>query len=290
MEKLKIAVLLTCHNRKALTIASLQSLFMAHIPSVCLLEVYLTDDGCTDGTSDAVRELFPNIHLVKGNGNLYWAGGMRLAWKTAMGLKPYDAYLLINDDVILDRDFLVNLLIADAHSVVETRRHGLCAGATLDETTGRVTYGGSLLRQNHLLVTMQKLEPSGDVQRCDLLNANVLWVHSEAVRLIGIFDDRYTHGMADYDYSRKAVRYKIPLWLAPDICGVCKHDHGKNWMSSSISLKERIAWMKSPKGLAYHEYLYYVRRNFPLYLPYSFVMLWLKILFPVIWDKLKVEE
>jgi len=53
----EVAVLLTCYNRKAQTIACLGSLFEATIPEDLHLDIYLTDDGSTDGTGDAVKEL-----------------------------------------------------------------------------------------------------------------------------------------------------------------------------------------------------------------------------------------
>ncbi|WP_298653437.1 glycosyltransferase family 2 protein [uncultured Proteiniphilum sp.] len=287
MQKRNIAVLLTCHNRKNKTIACLASLYRAIIPPQYTVDTFLTDDGSTDGTDEAVKELFPQVKIIHGNGSLFWAGGMRLAWKTAIKEKPYDVYLLINDDVILHQNFILNLLKADAHSLVETGRQGIYSGGTVDGITGQVTYGGALIKQNHFILTTQKLVPTSYPQRCDFANANVLWISRCVVDKIGIFEERYTHGIADYDYSRQAVRNNIPVWLAPDVCGVCNHDHGKNWKSNDMPIKERIAWMKSPKGLAYSEYMYYIRKHFPFYLPYSLIMLWMKIFFPFIWNRFK---
>ncbi len=104
---------------------------------------------------------------------------------------------------------------------------------------------------------------------------------------IGIFDERYTHGIADFDYSMSAVKKGIPVLLAPNIGGICIHDHGKPWKPNNVPLKERISYLKSPKGLAYKEYLYYIKKHFPLFLPYSFIMLWLKTLLPFIWTNFK---
>lgn len=286
MNEMNIAVLLTCYNRKAKTIACLESLYQSNIPSGYHLDIYLTDDGSTDGTSEAVEKLFPDVNVIHGNGNLFWAGGMRLTWRTAMEVKPYEAYMLINDDVILDQHFILNLLEADAYSLQKTGKSGIYSGATVDEN-GKLTYGGAIITQNHFIMNARKVAPKSYPQRCDLTNANVLWISRSVVDQIGIFDERYTHGIADYDYSRRAVENKIPVWLAPNVCGVCAHDHGRNWKSSNMPLKQRIAWMKNPKGLAYSEYMYYIRNHFPLYLPYSFTMLWMKIFFPVIWDRFK---
>lgn len=287
MKKRNIAVLLTCYNRKYKTIACLKSLYQSTIPAEYLLDVFLMDDGSTDGTYETVKELFHHVRLIRGNGNLFWAGGMRLAWETAMNEKSYDVYLLINDDVVLHPGFLMNLIKAEEYSLAVTGKVGIFSGATVEGETGRVTYGGSRIKNNLIVVRLQMLTPGVQPQRCDITNANVLWISKNVVEKIGIFDHRYTHGIADYDYSLKARKNQFPVMLAPGVCGVCNDDHGKNWRSNQYSLKERIAYLKSPKGLAYDEYLYYIGKHFPMFLPYTFLMLWMKTLFPSIWDRLK---
>ncbi|SRR5690554_387038 len=287
MKRECIAVLLTCHNRKNKTINCLTSFYQATIPPRYTVDIYLTDDGSTDSTAETVKELFPEIHVIRGDGSLFWAGGMRLAWKTAMERKSYDVYLLINDDVVLNPDFFLKLIETDTFAYAKTGKRGIYTGATVDGTSKKVTYGASIVRNYLFVVRSRKLVPDGQPQECDITNANVLWVCKEVVDKIGILDYRFTHGMADHDYSLQARRKKIPVFLAPGICGVCVQDHGENWKSSEYSLRERITYLKSPKGLAYNEYLYYIRKHFPLYVPYSFFMLWLKTLFPMIWDRVK---
>ncbi|WP_352421227.1 glycosyltransferase family 2 protein [Proteiniphilum sp.] len=287
MKTRNIAVLLTCHNRKAKTIACLSSLFQASIPSEYLLDIYLTNDGSTDGTGDSIKVLFPQVRVIEGDGSLFWAGGMRLAWKTAIQKKSYDAYLLINDDVVLYPDFFQYLLATETYSLEEIGKTGIYSSATINEEDDKITYGGSRIKDNKLLVRIQMIEPKEQPQRCDITNANILWVSKEVVNEIGIFDNRFTHGTADYDYSLQANKKGFPVFLAPKVGGVCADDHGKNWRDTRYSLKERIAYLKSPKGLAYDEYLYYIRKHFPMFLPYSFVMLWTKTFFPFIWNRFK---
>ena len=74
---MKIAILMTCHNRRETTLRCLRGL-----PSD--VEVYLVDDGSTDGTDEAVKATFPKVNVIRGTGNLYWAKGMELAWKTCL--------------------------------------------------------------------------------------------------------------------------------------------------------------------------------------------------------------
>lgn len=287
MKKKNIAVLLTCHNRKNKTLSCLASLYEATIPPDYKVDVFLMDDGSYDGTAEVVKSFYPNINILKGDGSLFWAGGMRHAWTAAIESSAYDYFLLINDDVILKHDFLLNLLIADEYSYEISHMGGVYSGVTVDSSGGRITYGGSRVKNYLFVLRFTKLFPSNSPQVCDITNANVLLVSSDVVDKIGIFDNRFTHGIADYDYSLKAKDQKIPVLLAPGICGVCEHDHGKSWKSQKLPLRERIAYLKSPKGLAYSEYMYFVRKNFPLYLPYAFIMLWAKTLFPIMWDRLK---
>lgn len=287
MKKENLAILLTCHNRKSKTIACLQSLYNSNIPSNLDVDVYLTDDGSTDGTSESISEMFPQIKLIQADGTLYWAGGMRLAWETAMEKKTYDAYLLLNDDVVLNSNFIETLLETDDFAYAKTGKKGIYSGTTIDGSSNEVTYGGYRVKNYLFVVRLKKITPDGQPQECHLTNANVLWVSKEVVNKIGIFDYNFTHGIADYDYTLEATRKKIPVLIAPKVCGVCSDDHGKNWRSNSYSLNERIAYLKSPKGLAYSEYLYYIRKHFPMFLPYSFVMLWMKTFFPFIWEKVK---
>lgn len=290
MKQQHVAILLTCHNRKHKTLLCLSSLSEAAIPEGYAYDIYLTDDGSTDGTTAAVLQRFPQVNIIAGNGNLFWAGGMRAAWQKAIEQKDYDAFLLLNDDVKLDTDFWLNLMKAEMFSLEKTGKKGIYSGATIDAATGKPTYGSSKIRINHFIVRHDLLTPTSEPQACEITNANVLWVDKQVVEAIGILDSHYTHGIADYDYSLKAVKAAFPVYLAPNVCGVCGNDHGNNWKKASVSLKERIVYLKSPKGLAYNEYLYYIRKHFPLFLPYSFVMLWLKTFFPSFWDKYKVQN
>lgn len=282
-----IAILTTCHNRKKKTIACLKSLFDAELPSEYSIDVYLVDDGSTDGTSEAVGKEFPSVKVIAGKGDLFWAGGMRLAWKTAMEKQNYDVFLLINDDVRLYVDFLHNFIKTENHSIKMMGMKGIYSGATIDENTRKITYGGVNIKTNHLIVRLKSLLPTDYPQYCELTNANILWVNKEVVDKIGIFDVRFTHGIADYDYTLRASKKNIPVLLAPNICGVCENDHEKNWKSVNTSFNERLAYLKSPTGLAYKEYLYYIKKNFPLFLPYSFIMLWMKVFFPFFWEQFK---
>jgi GT2 family glycosyltransferase len=115
-------------------------------------------------------------------------------------------------------------------------------------------------------------------------------IDAATVKKIGIFPDSYTHGVADYDYTYTAYKSGIKVLIAPGYYGYCENDHGPNWASGKKTLKERIKYLYSPKGLAYKEYLFYIKKNFPSDYYSEIVKLWMKTFFPIIWDKFKKEE
>ena len=79
----QIAVLLTVFNRKEKTLLCLKNLYQQTLPNEYRIDIYLTNDGCTDGTPEAVKEQYPQVNIINAQGNLYWNRGMHLAWQTA---------------------------------------------------------------------------------------------------------------------------------------------------------------------------------------------------------------
>ena len=91
-----IAVLLTVFNRKDKTLKCLEQLYNQLPLREYQVDIYLTNDGCTDGTPEAINQKYPQIHIIQGTGNLFWNRGMYLAWQEA-AKNDYDFYLWLND-------------------------------------------------------------------------------------------------------------------------------------------------------------------------------------------------
>lgn len=288
----KIAAILTVHNRKQKTLSCLQHLFAAidsyqqQAEDNIELSVFLTDDGCTDDTAEAVRQAFAgkDIRILQGDGNLFWAGGMRRAWQTAIDSgTPWDYFLLLNDDTNVHCNVFKELFEADEYGYQETGRHGLSSGITCqpgnpDETT----YGGfvfaSKTKGRHVLA-----QPIGKPQMVDMTHANILLVHHDVVDKQGIFYHGFKHGVADEDYSMKARRNRLPAAVTAHVCGECEcdHDSGKEEIQRlmTMTLAERRQYINSPTH-SDHDYLLFVRRNIPLRYPISYILRNLRLYLP----------
>ncbi len=288
-----IAVLITCHNRREKTILCLQKLVDAYniSKSVISITIFLTDDGCTDGTAEAVKTIFFdfNIHILEGNGILFWAGGMRNSWREALK-NGFDAYLLLNDDTFVFENLFLELLKIDEYSRKKYNMSGIYCGSTCNIEGDMTTYGGNILL-NRFLYKVKLLDPTNVVQECELGNANIMYVSSEVVAKIGILDNNYVHGAADYDYTLKARKVNIPVLTSTQYCGNCEFDHRNPYdVFRKHNLSERIKYLYNPLTLAFTDNLYYMRKHFPYRYPFYFIVGWFKILFPSFYLKLDFRK
>jgi GT2 family glycosyltransferase len=287
---MKIAVLLTCFNRKEKTLKCLENLFHQNSLDKYEIQVFLTDDNSQDGTESAVHGRYPNVNVAKGNGLFYWAGGMRNSWRVALDSGvDFDYFFLLNDDTIIFEDTLEKLVNSNQSMKLKTQISNITIGTTTDSKNGKFTYGGfklySSFKLKHILVNSLSQELA-----CDFGCANIMLVPQEITKSIGILSEKYIHGIADFDYTLRAKKSKLDVWVAPGILGHCDYDQVRNWKSMDSNLSERIEFLYSPKGLQYREYMFFLKTHFPKEIPSMFIKFWVKTLFPWVYDRFKVER
>lgn len=224
----RIAVLMTCHNRVSTTIACLVRL----MPQLGAEDrVFLVDDDSTDGTGAEVRRAFPAVHVIDGDGSLYWAKGMALAWRTAIETGgEWTAYLWLNDDAMLSANALNRLLaVDDGNSLVV---------GNLADASGKVVYG---------------LEVNGR------MNGNCVLVPRSVYEKIGMICGEYAHAWADSDYAIRVQRADIPFVSAGTLGTTEWHPLRPDLRA--MSLWERWRSLSDPKGWNIHDLWLYRRRN-----------------------------
>lgn len=283
---LKIAALACSYNRLEKTNAFLKSLTNQYIPEGYELDIYLLDDQSPDGTADYVREHFPAVNIIDGSGSLFWAGGMRMLWQHVVATADYNFFILLNDDVKLF-DNAIEKLVAAYHQ--STYKNNILIGTVQNLDHTKITYGGRKLLNGYNGDAVLVEPDATELKEADLGNANIMLVDKGTVDKTGILSDRYIHSFADFDYTLNAKRNGTKVWVAPGYYGSCVYDHGKPWMSQKHPLKQRIAYMRSPKGIESRSYLRYIRKFFPLNYPAAVLKLWLKTLLPVIYDRYKKD-
>lgn len=285
MDKSKkgIAVLATCHNRKSKTLRFLTSLYNVLLPLDFYFEVFLVDDGSTDGTWDAVQSKFPKVNLIHGNGNLFWNQGMRLAWKTAASHKKFDFYLWLNDDTFLYKNALMELLSCDYEIKNKYKISGISVGCCESfHGSMEFSYGGRSKNG--------PISPNGKLQSCEYINGNVVLIPFDVYKILGNLSNDYTHSMGDIDYGLRAIKMGFTCNITKQYIAECENDKGvSTWANPRKPLMERWQIAHSPKGINVKEHLTFRRKfwgyNWIIYA----IKIYAKILFPKIYLKLTLK-
>lgn len=268
-----LAVLITVHNRKDKTLECLRLLY-AQLPlEGYQVDVYLTDDGCTDGTPEAIRRQFPEVYIIQGDGNLYWNRGMYTAWNEA-AKKDYDFYLWLNEDTILLPHALKELL----NSSCSKQDQAIIVAANKDSTGDHVTYSGH--NQNG------KIIPNGTLQPCDTFNGNCVLIPKNVYKILGNLDWTFRHAIGDLDYGYRAKNAGIAIYVSSEYLGICDNNPQLPvWARKEVPLTKRLKNLYSPLGYAEPiPFFYFERKNFGLLTALKhFISIHIRVLFPQLW-------
>lgn len=231
-----VAILLTCFNRKQITLECLKRIYEQNV--AIQMDVFLCDDGSTDGTYEAVKEQYPLVHIFKGTGNLFWNRGMLASWKKACETKEYDAYIWLNDDVFLYDDAFSEMI--DCSCACGDK--SIICGAFCSNI-GEFSYGGRQKDDTPLI-------PNGIMQNVYWLNGNCVLIPKYVVNKIGLLDRMFQHHLGDFDYGLRARENGINIVSARKYLGMCNPNNIKNNRSrkDGLSILKRFKSLYSPLG------------------------------------------
>lgn len=107
-DPITVGVVFPVHNRRKITLQCLRSL--ARIDATGLdVHVIVVDDGSTDGTGEAIRVEFPEVEVIRGDGNLWFTEGTNVGIRRSLERDP-KYILLMNDDQVFDDGFLKHMI------------------------------------------------------------------------------------------------------------------------------------------------------------------------------------
>jgi len=195
------ALIIPVHNRRDHTLACLNSLGRVEKPRFSAI---IVDDGSSDGTAGEVKSRFPDVTILRGEGNLWWAGAVNLGIRYALE-KEYRFIGLVNNDNTFAPDFLENLMACLRQSGAEA-----ACSRVINRRTGDLFFGGGILHPlRGLRMKPGKGDPPGDLPRettwCG--GMGVLF-KAEVFRIMGLFDEKkFPQYYADADFCLR-LRYR----------------------------------------------------------------------------------
>lgn len=268
-----IAILLTVFNRCEQTLRCLEAVRQLLRPEGVQIKAFLVEDGCTDGTPEAVAEQFPEVEIIHGDGSLYWNRGMYTAWAAA-AKHDFDYYLWLNDDTFVLPDMLTVLLQAAA----ATKHKAIIVGSTTDTGRTRLTYGG--FRRGRGL-----MQPNGMLQPIEYFNGNIVLVPRIVYQQLGNLDYTFRHSKGDFDYGHRARKTGIEMFVAPSYLGECdEHPVLDAWCNPAVPLRQRWKMLNRPNGMPPAETFYFERKHVSFFTAlFHYFTVNLRCVFPKLW-------
>ena len=208
----KIWIIIPTHNRKALTLACLQSLSEQTTGG---FRIIVIDDGCNDGTSTGIAEVYPEVVVLRGNGNLWWAGAMNAGVRYALN-QGAEYVVSLNDDLEVSANYIEsmvhwaryypNALLGSFALDIETSSPDF-AGCRLNWRTGKVT---------SVLDTVCGGDCSG-LHPVTHFSGRGLWIPARVFRHIGLFDAKaFPLYAADDDFTLRAAKQGYEIYCNMD--------------------------------------------------------------------------
>ncbi len=248
MIKVKIGILIPVFNNLSFTQKSLDRLYeIISFPGTIDIQILVINDGSTDGTGNWIKDNYPQTHLLPGDGNLWWSGGINLGMKYALRTLGCDYLLWWNNDILPAEDYFIEL-----EKIILTHKP-MIAGSKIfyaHEPDLVWSMGGIFNTRNgmkYMRGMNKKDNPELDVIfDADWLPGMGTLLNKEVVQKIGWLDEKnfpQYHGDSDYTYraSLAGIEIKVfprlKIWNDKSNSGLLHRDSYKLLIRSLTDIK-----------------------------------------------------
>jgi len=286
-----IAIVIPVFNRLELSIKCLNSLNKLIYSNY---QIIVVDDASTDGTGEYLTKHYPEVILVKGDGNQWYSGGMNLGIIKAFQLGC--VYILfLNNDNTVEADFLNHLV----ETAVQCHDTIVCSLVYYSDSPYEIRFGGGKISNLTGLSIpyhpkrVKKFINQGAIYKTDFAGGMGVLIHHSHLRDIGLLDYESCPQCGDHELWLRATRkknYQIVINPKAIVYGTAgqgnirKNPTIKQLFKSFVDIRSG----NSAKYVFINYYRYFPKYLLPYYIFLHYFCWILSGLTLVIWSYLKV--
>lgn len=255
--KESVYIIIPVHNRKRVTLDCLSHL--QRNGDLKRYSVVVVDDGSVDGTHKAINQLYPNVTVLTGSGDLWWTGAIKCGMEYAYS-QGAEYFIWLNDDCLPEPNslqFLIDFLVKNPTSI------GAPACYLSDK---QVAVENGCLGRTRLTAS------PGEIIRVDSVAGYCVGLPRIIVDSIGLPNDQlFPHYGGDDMYILKATRHKFTAHVLGSskvsLVGMNQPTHGfysyvKQRFIDSLAIQDIFASRRSRYNLLTQFFYYYEKYGF----------------------------
>ncbi|MFH0819553.1 MAG: glycosyltransferase family 2 protein [bacterium] len=249
----KVAISLVTWNGEKYLEALMSSIFTQTFKD---FEILVIDNGSSDGTVAFFEKNYPQIKLIKNQKNLGFAKGHNLG----IDQSPSDYVLILNQDVILEPDFLAQLV----EFMDKNKKTGLAGGKLLklkDKGKTKIidSVGQKIFRTHQVVEMGTGEEDHGQYDKSSQVfgvSATIPLYRRLALEDVKIdkeyFDEDFFSYKEDIDLNYRLRLYGWEIWYLPR--AIAYHDRSAQGVKAGFNFSMISYRRKKSEFIKFHSY------------------------------------
>lgn len=226
-ENPKVCVVIPTWNNKKDVLETIESLVVSDTNGFTL-EICVVDNASEDGTSDAIKQKYPKVKLIKNTENMGFVGACNVGMKLALA-KAFDYIALLNDDTLVDKSLIKNIYLE--HQKNESigaispkiyfekgfEFHKKYKSSGLGKI---IWYAGGLIDWKNVYGSNRGVDEIdrgqyNQVGETDFATGCFVMFKPEALKEIGLYDEKYFAYLEDADHSQRLKKSGWKVLYSP---------------------------------------------------------------------------